>query len=73
MSPQQQLLERATAPGDSYWYRGECIRRPYAPVNVCKDDWTFDYAMSQPDTPDIAAQRAANVNFAAGVEIKVAA
>lgn len=32
-------------------------RRPYAPVNVNKDDWTFDYMLTQPDTPRIAYLR----------------
>lgn len=56
MSPEQRLLERATAPGDSYWYQGECIRKPYAPV----DKWSFNYdeLMSCPDTPRMAYLRA---------------
>ena len=36
-------------------FPGEVIggeRKPYAPVN--KDEWTFDYMLTQPNTPRIA-------------------
>lgn len=46
-----QLRLALLEPGEEW--RG--YRRPYAPVN--KDNWTFDYAMTQPDTPNIAALR----------------
>jgi hypothetical protein len=31
------------------------VTKPYAPVN--KDEWTFDFAMTQPDTPAVAHLR----------------
>jgi hypothetical protein len=57
MPLEQQLLERTTAPGDSYWFRGECIRRPYAPVNYDKWSLSWDELMTCPDTPLIAYLR----------------
>ena len=57
MTLEQRLLERTTAPGDSYWYKGECIRKPYAPVNYDKWAYSWDELMACPDTPDIAARR----------------
>lgn len=41
-------------------FPGEVIadtRRKYAPVNVDKSDWSFDYALTQPDTPMVAQHR----------------
>lgn len=32
------------------------VTKPYAPVD--KTNWTFDYAMSQPDTEQVAYHRA---------------
>lgn len=55
MTLEQRLLERTTAPGESYWYRGECIRKPYAPIDKWAMSW--DELMACPDTPDIAARR----------------
>jgi hypothetical protein len=47
-----QLRLQLLDPGDTY----AGVRKVYQPVN--KDDWTFDYAMTQPDTPAVAYLRA---------------
>lgn len=47
----RQLKLALVYPGDSL----AGARRAYADVN--KDDWTFDFALTQPDTPRVAHLR----------------
>lgn len=47
----QQLKLALTFPGETI----AGVRRAYTDVN--KDDWTFDFALTQPDTPRVAHLR----------------
>ena len=49
-----QLKLQLLDPGDAY----AGFRRSYQPVNVDKSGWSFDYALTQPDTPAVAYLRA---------------
>ena len=51
----ERLRAITTQPGDSFWSRGQLLRRKFE--RACKDNWSWDDAMAAPDTANVAYYR----------------